>query len=79
MWRLKRNPRATCPTCGTRLFIDVLNLGLRGVNGYLLPQGQFNASFHMQCRFAANPVADGLPHYKARPARFGGTEETIGW
>src|ERR1700676_4548536 len=39
MWRLKRNPRATCTACGTRLFIDVLSLGLRGVNGYLLPEG----------------------------------------
>jgi hypothetical protein len=37
MWRLKRNPRATCIACSTRLFIDVPSLGLRGVNGYLLP------------------------------------------
>jgi hypothetical protein len=32
---LKRNPRVTCRDCGTRLFIDVLALTLRGVNGYL--------------------------------------------
>jgi hypothetical protein len=25
-WKLKRNPRFTCRECGTRLFIDVLNL-----------------------------------------------------
>jgi hypothetical protein len=79
MWRLKRNPRATCPTCGARLFIDVLSLGLRGVNGYLMPQGEFNATFHVQCQFAVNPVADALPHYKSRPARFGGTDETVDW
>jgi hypothetical protein len=79
MWRLKRNPRATCIACGTRLFIDVPSLGLRGVNGYLLPEGGFKAAFHMQCRFAVNPVADELPHYKARPARFGGTDETVDW
>ena len=26
-WTLKRNPRFTCPDCGTRLLIDVLSLG----------------------------------------------------
>jgi hypothetical protein len=28
-WTLKRNPRFTCPTCGTRLFIDVLAREIR--------------------------------------------------
>ena len=31
-WTLKRNPRFSCRECSTRLFIDVLNRGLRGVN-----------------------------------------------
>ncbi|MDP9148312.1 MAG: GFA family protein [Myxococcota bacterium] len=78
-WKLKKNPRVTCPACGTRLFIDVLSLGLRGVNGYLLPPSQFQPTFHMQCQFAVCPVKDDLPHFKSRPARFGGSDEIVGW
>jgi Glutathione-dependent formaldehyde-activating enzyme len=78
-WKLKRNPRMTCSTCGTRLFIDVLALGLRGVNGYLLPAGMFTPTFHMHCRCAIRPVRDDLPHFASRPARFGGTDETVDW
>jgi hypothetical protein len=54
-------------------------LGLRGVNGYLLPANQFNATFHMQCQFAVRPIVDALPHFKSRPARFGGSDELVGW
>ena len=54
-WTLKRNPRFFCGDCGTRLFIDVLPLKLRGVNGYLLPKDEFRAQFHMQCQFAVAP------------------------
>ena len=78
-WRLKRNPRYTCRDCGTRLFIDVLPLRVRGVNGYLLPPGRFQPQFHMQCQFAVRPIVDALPHFKSRPARFGGSDETIAW
>jgi hypothetical protein len=76
-WKLKRNPRVTCATCGTRLFIDVLAIHLRGVNGTLLPKDGFRASFHMHCQEALAPVRDGLPHYKARPPQFGGSDETV--
>jgi len=69
----------TCGACGTRLFIDVTNIGVRGVNGYLLPQGQFQPAFPMQCQFAVHPIRDGLPHYKSRPARFGGSDELMDW
>lgn len=78
-WMLKRSPRFTCRECGTRLFIDALRVGLRGVNGYLLPPGEFEPTFHMQCQFAVRPVVDDLPHYKSRPARFGGTDEVVDW
>ena len=78
-WTLKRNPRFFCPDCGTRLFIDVLALRLRGVNGYLLAEGDFHPQFHMHCRFAVRPVFDELPHFKFRPARFGGADETVDW
>lgn len=78
-WKLKRNPRLACPVCATRLFIDVLALGVRGVNGYLLPAGAFHPTFHMHCQFAVRPVVDELPHYKSRPARFGGSDETVDW
>lgn len=78
-WTLKRNPRFFCAQCGTRLFIDVLNLGLRGVNGAILPPQLFRPTFHMHCRFAVRPVVDDLPHFKARPAPFGGSDETVDW
>jgi hypothetical protein len=78
-WTLRRNPRHLCGTCGTRLFIEVAALGVRGVSGTLLPRGEFRPSFHMQCQFAVLPVNDDLPHYKSRPARFGGSDETVGW
>jgi hypothetical protein len=78
-WTLKRNPRFFCPTCGTRLFVDVLALGVRGVNSLLLPPGVFQPSFHMQCQFAVRPVLDGLPHFRSRPARFGGSDEPVDW
>jgi hypothetical protein len=78
-WRLKRNPRFTCRDCGTRLFIDVLALRVRGVNGALLPPGRFQPQFHMHCQFAVRPIVDALPHYKSRPARFGGSDDQVDW
>jgi hypothetical protein len=78
-WKLRRSPRFTCRECGTRLFIEALRVGLRGVNGYLLPAGEFKPTFHVQCQFAVRPVLDDLPHYKSRPARFGGTDEVVDW
>ena len=78
-WTWKKNPRFTCPTCGTRLFIDVLAFGLRGVNGYLLAPGAFQPTFHMHCRFAVRPVRDDLPHFVALPARFGGSDASVDW
>ena len=78
-WTLRRNPRTLCGTCGTRLFIEVAALGVRGVSGTLLPEGQFRPRFHMQCQFAVAPVKDGLPHYKGRPSRFGGSDEQVDW
>jgi hypothetical protein len=78
-WKLKRNPRFTCRECGTRLFIDVLPLNIRGVNGMLLPADRFKPQFHMQCQFAVRPIIDELPHYKSRPERFGGSDDTVAW
>ncbi|RFB79252.1 GFA family protein [Methylovirgula sp. 4M-Z18] len=78
-WILKRNPRYMCARCGTKLFIDVLAARLRGVNGYLLPDGGFRPTYHMQCQFAVRPVVDDLPHYKSRSPQFGGPDEVVEW
>jgi len=78
-FKLKRNPRFACRECGTRLFIEVGALKLRGVNGYLLPPERFKPQYHMQCQFAVLPVDDDLPHYRARPTQFGGSDETVTW
>ncbi|MVA25346.1 GFA family protein [Agrobacterium vitis] len=78
-WTLKRNPRYFCDTCGTKLFIEVNGLNLRGINGYLLPDGAFQAQYHMNCKFAAIPVRDSIPHYAALAPQFGGPDETVDW
>jgi len=78
-WTLKRNPRLSCRECSTRLFIDVLNRGLRGVNGYLLARDSFQAQYHMQCQFAVRPIVDDLPHFKSRAPQFGGPGDTVDW
>lgn len=76
-WALVRSPRYTCGVCGTRLFIDVPGRDIRGVNGWLW--AGFEASFHMQCKFAVRPVVDALPHYAGRPPQFGGSDERVAW
>lgn len=78
-WTLKRNPRVFCRDCGTRLFIEVSALQVRGLNGGLLPAGVFRPQFHMQCQFAVRPVEDALPHYRSRAPQFGGPDETVDW
>ncbi len=78
-WTLKRNPRFFCGDCGTRLFIEVAALGLRGLNGCLLPEGAFTPTCHMHCRFAVGPVKDDLPHYFSRAPQFGGPEICVDW
>jgi hypothetical protein len=78
-WKLKTMPRRTCPDCGTRVFAEPPQLGICGVSAYLLPQGTFTPTFHIQCQFAVRPVKDDLPHFKSLPARFGGSDETVDW
>jgi len=78
-WTHKTLPRSRCSTCGTFLFGEPPGLGVRGVSGFLLPADWFNPTFHSQCQYAVMPVKDELPHFKALPASFGGTGETVGW
>ena len=78
-WTLKRNPRFFCRACGTRLFIEVIALKLRGLSGALLPPEAFRPEFHMNCRFAVRPVVDALPHYLGRPPQFAGSDDRAEW
>jgi hypothetical protein len=78
-WTYKTMPRTRCSHCGTFLFGEPPGMGMRGVSAALLPAGRFKPTFHNQCQFAVMPVKDELPHFKALPADFGGTDETIGW
>ena len=78
-WKLRNNQRTTCKDCGTRIFAEIPGMGVRGVNGYLLPSGGFRPAFHIQCHYAVLPVKDGLPHFKYLPAQFGGSDETVNW
>ena len=72
-------PRMHCGACGTYLFADLPEHGLRSVNAWLLPKGAFRPQFHVQCQHAVLPVIDALPHFKAFPAGFGGSDEQVGW
>jgi hypothetical protein len=78
-WTYKELPRTRCSTCGTFLFGEPPGLGMRGVNGFLLPADLFKPAFHSQCQYAVLPVKDDLPHFKSLPALFGGTDEPVGW
>lgn len=77
VFSLRTSPRTRCAKCETYLFAQVA--GFAGVNGELLPPGMFNPEFHIQCRYAALPIKDALPHYKGLPARFRGSDEHMPW
>ena len=76
---IRHTPRLRCGTCGQHLFAEIASVGLRSVNAYLLPPGQFQPRFHVQCQHAVLPVLDQLPHFKAFPAAFGGADELVDW
>ena len=78
-YTLKNNPRLLCPPCGTRLFANPPGLPVKGVVAAILPPGHFTPAFHIQCQYARVPVRDELPHYKAFPSAFGGSDETVAW
>ncbi|MBI3523230.1 MAG: GFA family protein [Betaproteobacteria bacterium] len=76
---VKATQRMRCVACGTHLFSEIASVGLRSVNAFLLPKGEFNPQLHVQCQHAVLPVVDNLPHYKGFPASFGGAEEFVAW
>jgi hypothetical protein len=77
VFTLRTAPRTKCRRCQTYLFAQVADFA--GVNGNLLPRGMFKPQFHIQCRYAAAPIQDDLPHYKGIPARFRGSDELMQW
>ncbi len=77
-WTLKTMPRTHCSSCGTRLMAQP-SADISGVCANLLPLGMFKPELHINCERAVLPVKDDLPHYKASPARFGGSDDTVNW
>jgi hypothetical protein len=75
---LKTTPRLSCAKCATRLIIELDGIGMRSINGYLLGDA-FKPSLHINCSEAIAPVRDGLPHYAAMPAAFGGDDRLVDW
>lgn len=71
--------RMRCSSCGMHMFSEIESVELRSINAYALPNGYFKPQLHVQCQDAVHPIADNLPHFKAFPAAFGGTDELIGW
>lgn len=78
-WTLKSLPRQRCAICGTHMIADVPGLSECGVKANLLPTGMFKPEYHLQCQHAVLPVKDNLPHFKAFPANYGGSDETVDW
>ena len=76
---VQTTPRMACRACGTDLFSELAVMGLRSANGFRLPAGCFQPQFHIQCQHAVLPVRDTLPHYRAFPAAFGGSDECVTW
>ena len=76
---LKTSPRTRCARCGTYLFAEMPGRDVRGINGALFPAGSFAPEFHIQCKFAKNPIMDELPHFRSLPTRFGGSGELMQW
>ncbi len=79
LWKLKTTVRATCRECGTRVYAEPPGMGVRSLPAYLLPEGMFQPTFHMQYQHALLPVRDALPHYKGYPAMFGGSDDLMSW
>jgi hypothetical protein len=75
---LKTTPRVSCANCGSRLFAELDEIGMRGLNGYLLKES-FKPALHINCREAVAPVRDGLPHYQTKPVAFGGDDALVEW
>jgi hypothetical protein len=78
-WKRKTTTRATCVACGTRVFAEPPGLEIRSITAYLLPEGVFRPTFHVQCQHALLPVNDDLPHFKGFPAMLGGSDEPVAW
>jgi hypothetical protein len=78
-WKLRTTTRATCPKCGTRLFAEPPDFGIRSITAFLLPAESFKPQFHMQCQEAIAPIRDDLPHFKGYPAVFGGSDDQMPW
>lgn len=78
-WKLRVLPRHRCAACGTAMFAEVTAFDQIGVNALRLPPEVSKPAFHLQCRYAVNPVVDDLPHYADAPAEFGGSGNTVGW
>jgi hypothetical protein len=76
---VRSTERMRCGACGTHLFSELPQVGMRSVNADLLPEGAFKPQFHVQCQHAVLPVVDDLAHYKGFPAAFGGREEFVAW
>jgi hypothetical protein len=79
IFRRRITARGTCRVCGTRMFAEPPGEQIRTIIGTLLPPDTFHPTFHIQCQHARLPVRDGLPHYKAFPARFGGSDDVVAW
>ena len=77
--RVSHTPRLRCAACATHLFSEIPIVGMRSVNAWLLPEGAFKPQLHVQCQHAVLPVVDALPHFKAFPPAFGGSDERVGW
>lgn len=75
---LKKTPRISCAKCGTRLVVELAEIEMRAISGYLLKDA-FKPSLHIHCSEAIAPVRDSLPHFANMPEAFGGDDRLMDW
>jgi hypothetical protein len=79
LWSLMVTPRATCTSCGTRVYMEPPGYGIIGVVSSLFPPGAFQPAWHQMCRFSSVQVRDELPHYAGYPTVMGGSDHIVDW
>jgi len=69
--------RRHCATCGGQVLINHPTIGMVDVHSETLRDFEFRPAFHVNYQERVLPVRDGLTKYKAFPAAFGGSDETM--
>ncbi len=68
-----------CSCCGSHMFSETDGSPFRDVNAGNFPEGRFNPTAHIHCKYAVAKIADALPHFADIPSEFGGSGDVMDW